>query len=197
MAPSLRLDYELTAADVAAGVDALVAPDARVMSWRPALLRLVWLLLAVAAALLFFVEASFWRRLHHLGMPFRFVAPWYRAAILGLPALWAALLGATAMLSRDPDGALRWLRARLVRKLLASRAPGPRTLSLTPEGLEVEAGGQKAFRAWTAVRRARRGERHLVLDARDLWFIVPLHALSSADRDALLLEVSARLPMAV
>jgi len=46
----------------------------------------------------------------------------FRVAILGLPVLWTALLAVSAALSRDPDGALRWLRARLTRKMFATRA---------------------------------------------------------------------------
>ncbi len=191
----LRLEYDLTAEDVAAGVDALVKPDARLMAFRPRLLRLVWLLLVVAAALIVHLETFCWGRLHRLGAPLRILPPGYRAALLTLPLAWAALTALVVILSRDPDFALRWLRARLTRRLLESRAPGRRTLTLTPAGLEVENDGKKIFRAWTAVRRARRGEAVLVLDARDLWYIVPLHSLPPDARAALLAEVSARVPI--
>lgn len=193
MPPSLRLEYGLTEADVAAGVDALTEPDARLMSWRPWLLRAVWLLLAVSGVLIAYLEASFWIRLQRLGMPFRFVPFEYRAAMLSLPPVWAALLATCWRLSRDPDGALRWLRKRLTRRLLSSRAPGPRVLAVTPAGLEVSVGEERLFRPWTALRRAKHTGRHLVLDARDLWFIVPLHALGDDERAALLLEVAARI----
>ena len=87
------------------------------------------------------------------------------------------------------------MRGRIARQMLEKRAPGPRALTLTPAGVEIAFEDQKLFREWKAVRRAMRGDGHLVLDARDLWFIVPLHALSAPDRDALLQEVGARVPI--
>lgn len=192
MSDPLRFEYDLTAADVAAGVDALVVPDARFMAIRPWLLRAVWVLLAVAGILIVYLEASFWIRLTRMGAPFYVVPPWSRAAVIGLPLLWAALLLVIARLSRDPDGALRWLRARTTRRLLAGRAPGPRALTVSDAGLEIAAGDATLFRAWAAIRRARLTGRHLALDARDLWFIVPLHALTEEERRALLLAAGAK-----
>ncbi len=197
MSESLRLDYELTESDVAAGVELLVRPDPRSMSWRPTLLRVVWILLALSGLLMVKMEADVWVRLLRRGIPFRVLPPGSRIALIGIPVAWTILLLAAATLARDPDGALRWLRARLTRKLLSGRAPGSRTLRFSPGGLEVEVETQTSFRAWTSVRRAVRSERHLVLDARDLWFIVPLHALAADRRAALINEVAARLPISV
>lgn len=194
--PSLRLDYDLTDADVAAGVEALVKPNERAMAVRPHLLRLVWILLGVACAMMIYLEYAFWTRLARIGAPLRAVPFWCLAVLFGLPPLWTALLALSLSISRDPDGALRWVRGRLARQLLSKRPTGPRTLTLTPEGLEVLSNGEKLFRDWSAVRRAVRGDGHLLLDARDLWFIVPLHALTEEKRSLLLLEVSARMPIA-
>jgi len=191
----LKLEFDLTAKDVAEGVEALVRPNDEAKAVRPGLLRLVWGLMFVALAMMIYLEAVFWTRLAHLGVPLQAVPLWVLFVLFGLPPLWVVLFAVSWSVTRDPDGALRWVRSRLARQLLSKREPGPRTLTLTPAGLEMASGDERLFREWAAVRRAVRGDGHLLLDARDLWFIVPLHALSSSDRDALLLEVQARLPI--
>jgi hypothetical protein len=195
MAP-LRLDYELTKDDVAAGVEVLVRPNEKAVAVRPALLRLVWTLMFAALALMIYLEWAFWSRLAHIGAPLQAVPLWCLLFLFGLPPLWAVLFAVSWSVTRDPNGALRWVRSRLARQLLSKRAPGPRTLTVSPTGLEMVSGDERLFREWGAMRRAVRGDGHLLLDARDLWFIVPLHALKVADRDALLVEVQARLPIA-
>jgi len=187
----MRFEYALTEQDVADGVALMLAPSPASLALRARLMPAIRGLLVVLLALIAYIEIHFWRRLARTGMPVRFVPLDTLALICVLPFAWLALELLVRKLARDPEFILRWARERTTRRLLASAAPGPRSLVLTEKAVEVAG----RVRPWKTIRRLRLNERHLVLACAGLWIMVPLHALTEEKRAALRAEVEKRSPV--
>lgn len=190
----MKVEYTVAPEDVAEAVALMTEPGPRVAAARRALLGVVVALLVVALVLIALAELWFWPRLMRLGMPARFL-PWdVKLAMYGLPFVWLGLAVLARRLSRDPDGALRWMRARMTRRLLAGRSAKPCVFSFDADGFGTAGGTRPSARRWTDLRSFRVGEGVLVLECPGLWFIVPLRALDPETGAALLAELKKRSP---
>jgi hypothetical protein len=188
----LTISYRLEPEDIRAGVRVMLAPSPLLRRSRAVLLKVVWALWVAAGGLLGYILLISWRR----ACAVKYVSPGVhvtgRAALAFMAAAWAGTGWLAGVLSLRPDAIHDRVCAFVARRMLARSAPGPRTLTVSPEGIEIKTPGTAHVRPWGSIRQARRDEGHLALGTKGLWIFIPLRALDTADRLPLIEAVEAR-----
>jgi hypothetical protein len=196
-AEDISVEYEPTPDDLRACVGLFYARTESVLRFRATLHLILRILLTAAGLILAYLFFFWWRRICALaplphGIPLTF-----RGAVGLLGAVWALLCWVTVSLGSNTGPNWIQMKARdwTTARVLKGFAPGRRTLKASAEGLELQGPNVRHARAWAQVRRARRDDRHLIILARGVWFLIPLHALDEEHRRRLLAALEARVPV--